>query len=839
MRKLLLLILLIAASGLSAHAQTFDLYGGRMDISCPNATGHFILEKVGVRWYFCTSLGHAFISMNVAVNARNGLHTWDCFRGPAGTTSGVVWSSSTATYTFASLPSDAIVGNALVTTGFTPSGYNVTNAVITATGVNTVTIAMAANPGTATVLGTGSFDQDASGVYVAKYGSDEFNWSWQEIKRMTSWKFNSIGQDSNVDWYPVRTCSGCVWPGGVQPVPVPVTIELRPMEDASYGYLTGIPIKGVIQGDSLSYTTYLGGELYDVFDPAYSAEANAEFTRSDPYGATLLRANNPWLLGMFSDDSDYFFGSGAGPDFGGHTNANIAYMVMITSPVQTFNPHTTNGAKVFLFANTLNYTKAQATNPVTTCDITNPCSLRDYLWQKYGGSISALDTAWGGATYTSFDSTGVSVTGESLGTGDGTTTTFSGTLAHHPLSPFSVQIEVAGTVVAGDCPWTRNRIPGAYCLTDTTNMGTIGSPTASYMTQSTSTINYSTGAITLNFVTPPASGHAITVNYIYNGWLSGGTGLVDESGGGSAWIGTNNFCLEGADPNYPTYFACTGGSYGTPNANATTGADLDNWESQMSAQYFKVIHDDLRAVSNIPYLGLDTTGSWSTPAYSKFLFGEAPYVDGSFVQLQYSGITPIPTAGQVAYQYETQYMGDVPLLDFITLVAEADSSMSCNAATPAEDFATQTLRGQEYYNTVNSLFNTLSYNGTYQFVGFDWWSWQDFQNSNQGLTSIHDNAYDALEGVAASVTCDATYTSLVNCGSEAADYTGQFAGVNGIVAANSLWLGGTPPPTFPVKPRKKGILWGNKQGFPMLFSTPIALTLKDSNWRGRRTGGTE
>ena len=50
-----------------------------------------------------------------------------------------------------------------------------------------------------------------------------------------------------------------------------------------------------------------------------------------------IRNNDPYLLGVFTDDGDYFLGAGAGPDFAtGHTNANVAWMTLITSPVQTY-----------------------------------------------------------------------------------------------------------------------------------------------------------------------------------------------------------------------------------------------------------------------------------------------------------------------------------------------------------------------------------------------------------------------------------------------------------------------------------------------------------------------
>src|ERR1700691_3361641 len=288
-----------------------------------------------------------------------------------------------------------------------------------------------------------------------------------------------------------------------------------------------------------------------------------------------IRDNNPYVLGVLTDDSDYFSGSGAGPDFPtGRTSPNLAWVTLITSPVQTYIQSSSLGNKWLLYTTTQNFSKTLATNPTNPCSISSPCSLRDYLWQKYGGSISALNAAWD-SNYTTFDSAGKQITGETIGSGDGTTTTFTHTLAHTSVSPFSVLISVKGAAQMGDCPWFHNG-----CVATTVNIGTLGSPTANLIIQPASTINYLTATITITFATAPAAGASITVNYIYGGWMAGGTGLMDEDGSHSTWVGTNPFCLEGPDPNYPTFFSCVGGGgvhNPAPNANRNLGADLNNW----------------------------------------------------------------------------------------------------------------------------------------------------------------------------------------------------------------------------------------------------------------------
>ena len=681
-------------SELSSRTE-LDQYGGSTRLPCTNKTGHFILTKLGNRWWFCTPAGNAFISMSVGGVGTTGKMITDC--------------ENVKTYP----------------------------------------------------------------IYIRKYGDASFSWGSQTLKRMTTWGFNSVGQDS----------VAFVHPGGKQPIALPYLSEPKPAESASInqsGFLTE-PIKDEISGANNNYNAWRGGALFDVFDPKLNTWWQMALADTSNPGMQRIRSNDPYMLGVFTDDSDYFWGAGAGPDFPtGHTNANIAWMTLITSPVQTYIQSTPFGNKTFLYQTTQVYSKSLATNPTTPCSIASPCSLRDYLWQKYGGNIANLNKAWG-ANYTTFDSAGRQTTNETIGSGDGTTLIFTHTLAHTSVSPYSVLISIKGTAQMGDCPWFHRA-----CGTTTANTGTLGSPTANLITQATSTINYSTGAITITFAKAPAVGASITVNYIYGGWMAGGTGLMDEDGSHTAWVGTNPFCLEGADPNYPTYFSCVGGGEGSepePNANAMLGEDLDNWVPQMAAKYFKTMHDDLKAVSNLPYLGLDLIGSWSGPAYSKFLEGAAPYLDGAYVSLAYWAPHPSPAAFQAAYQYTTRYLGDLPLVKFGGVNAQSDSSMYCRPAGGPNIMSDQATRGQMWFNTVSYLLTTPGYNGTYPFVGFDWWTWQDSQNLNQGLVSIHDNAYDGHEAVSATVPCSPPLQTLT-CGGEAKDYGNL---IEKVIQANTVW----------------------------------------------------
>lgn len=73
------------------------------------------------------------------------------------------WSSGTATVTVAS--HDALVGDKISVSGVTPSGYNVTNAIVTAVTATTVSYAVASDPGSYTSGGTLTFPYQVTSPY--------------------------------------------------------------------------------------------------------------------------------------------------------------------------------------------------------------------------------------------------------------------------------------------------------------------------------------------------------------------------------------------------------------------------------------------------------------------------------------------------------------------------------------------------------------------------------------------------------------------------------------------------------------------------------------------------
>jgi hypothetical protein len=293
------------------------------------------------------------------------------------------------------------------------------------------------------------------------------------------------------------------------------------------------------------------------------------------------------------------------------------------------------------------------------------------------------------------------------------------------------------------------------------------------------------------------------VNYIYGGWLAGGTGLMDEDGrSGHTYVGSNAYCLEGADPNYPTYFACDGTHFPAPNANAALGADLDVWEGIYFAKYMKNFRDYWTAHNiTVPFFGLDSLGNWGSPPAKWVLQAAAAYCDviemdgiaymvPEYPQREWTTAMSAELPGVLSFT--TRYAGDIPLGDFNTITANNDSDEfpRKNFSGNIYDLPTQAQRGNMIYQTVNYLLTHNGYNGDVPWVEFNQWTSTDFQQYNAGIISLYDNAYDGVEGVSATVNCESGFTvnAGATCGGEPATYGNAITETNGMAAANALWL---------------------------------------------------
>jgi hypothetical protein len=281
---------------------------------------------------------------------------------------------------------------------------------------------------------------------TSKYGS-EANWTSFNLARAKSWNWNGVGQLS-------------AQPGVALAMPTLDSFQSSLYASANlWGYSNG-PAKNLLNfGVNTNYDNMhsswhpTGGGMMDFFDPNF-AQWHDNYIAAQPY-------SNDMYIGIAPDDTDFFWGMGSGPDFipdGGVVNAHSALVVLIASPIQTFNPGPGYNNWPYLYSDSKVYSKTAMASPPTTCDMITPCALRDYLSKRYstiqacaGGQtgIAGLNNCWG-SNYTTFDSTGTNRT--VTFNGDGTTKAFSSTL-FSSVSPLSIAVKVNGNLVAGDCPY--------------------------------------------------------------------------------------------------------------------------------------------------------------------------------------------------------------------------------------------------------------------------------------------------------------------------------------------------------------------------------------------------
>ena len=642
-------------------------------------------------------------------------------------------------------------------------------------------------------LNLGTDPDETGGSYnqyvLKKYGTAQ-TWYTQELNRMQSWGMNSVGPYGNANLFPST--------GQTTKVPF-VLYELASVYSLvnKLGWGTGAA-KEMYKLLSPQWGGFVGNTgIADYRDPNWagmvSGVLNNDWATTTVAGTSA--ANKGYLLGFSFDDSDGLHGFGAGPDFAtqpaGDNDFRLGYMGFFIAPTDY-----ANSSQGEIYPDATVYLKKR---------------FHDMLAAKYG-TVNALNNAWGSG-YTTLDSSGTCIgtapvtcasdlSAETVGTGNGSTKSFSHTLSHATVSRFSLGIFVGGVLVGGD-----------------SGDGTI------YGSGVSGSVNYSTGALSLSFGTAPGANAAVTANYIQNGWGIG-SGFMDEDCRSSH----SSYCGDGS-ANTTVYL--TGVA-----ANAQT--DLNALTKDTAAYYSSTIHSKIQAwgaahgfTGHIPYLGPTTLGTWTTPPDRYVLQGFAGNVDA----WQYGGVG---TFSQAELDFVNTYMGDVGLIEGEYRTANADSpyawpnspcthsgstvtctiaspnhfssfagsfhiDSSCNnadynimnvnysatastvtysaAGTPSEasatckvffddanvgGFATQNARGQDFFNKVSILpSRSFTATGTHPYVGYYWWQYFDneAEKLDWGPMTLRDNAYDGNEAVNPIVVCSDP-TQAYSCGGE-------------------------------------------------------------------------
>lgn len=772
MRQLALLLMLLACASGSRAQATYDVFGGKLT----NADGSVAST--------CSAYNPNYNYTNVSITGN-------------GTT-------ATATITsgsfYTSIASTVFPKSPIYVIGGTNSGFDVmtgTGVLATVTSATTLTF-----PSTTNGSGTG-YTVAAGGPWVQEVNK---HWWWctplgHEIfpegptyapdtihgstnlagvnQRLQYMGFNTIQVGANGNLYPTNASQT-------------VRMPFLPSINAAYYSVTNVqscgglplanPVKDMFKLRPSAYNGYAGYiGAADYYDANMLTWLEDDLSCDTPWGSGAFKMGNSpnlgYALGIASDDSDNMSGiSGGGPDFAtipaGQNTYNMGFFVATISPLETAmtSAMARSGAN-FVYTNTQIYSKLQ---------------LRNALAEEYG-TIGAMNAAWG-SNYTTFDSSGTcvgsqpitcasSVVADSVGTGDGTTLTFSAMLSHHTgIAAFSVQLLVSGIPVAGTISAEGSAAYSWY-----------GPNVAS------GSVNPTTGALTVTFSAghAPASSAAITATYVDCGWGCG-TGFLDEDDRAShqAWMGHDFIAMSGAAMAVQT--------------------DINTFFQSIAGQYFSTMRTGIKSVFPwMLYMGPNTLGTWASVPAAPVLKAAGQECD-AFIS---GGGGSLYTAAELAYIFSNY--GNKPMMMGWYTSANADSAVDSpfpSGPNTAFDFQTQAARALNYFNGVNAELSTASFDsGDFPYAGVYWWEYFD-QNSQtyaDGVVTLTDNAYNASDAVPGSVTCAGVTATPNGCGGEppptgsagaTRPYGNLLSGTNGVINANLLWTAKNYGATVPMLP---------------------------------------
>jgi len=570
-------------------------------------------------------------------------------------------------------------------------------------------------------LGTNS---DA--IVLAKYGN-RTTWATQTLKRMQNWDFNTVGEQGTFDGlHPTSGASilmpftGFAWvshysafnrnnyaPGPAKAFPAGVKASVAGISGALNSGIQGI----------------------DPFDPNFTAFTTSWFQNEPATKNWYSGPNNSYMVGWIVDDADSVGYAKAGMDFPtvrdsvaetGHGSSapHFGFLTLVSAPKHSVDTPSRNQdlSGDALYSDPQFYAKSELVAWLQGTADNGP---------GYA-TISALNSAWG-SNYTTFTSTGSSVV-DTIGTGNGSQTTFSATLSRTPVTPCGLLLLVGGTVTAGDdCAGPVSSTP--------TNTGNFhGNVNAG-----TSTINYSTGSVTIVFSTAPASGAAISIQYTTGGW-GAGTGILDEDGtcpakgSGICWVSTDAWTLAGS------------------NVTAAFKTDMDNFLFHLAKKYFSTIKAAISAVDpGRLYMCTTGMGGWGSPARRQVYQAAALSCD---VLSENTIPTSVSSDDQGRVDFVTQWGGDKAWIEWVGVEARADSyeGTAGNPNGPTGTIIahqlTQAARGTAFTNMIQK-FQTLadSSSATFHVAGYRFWQFYDSrgEGDNWGLVSLRDNAYDGAE----------------------------------------------------------------------------------------------
>jgi hypothetical protein len=230
------------------------------------------------------------------------------------------------------------------------------------------------------------------------------------------------------------------------------------------------------------------------------------------------------------------------------------------------------------------------------------------------------------------------------------------------------------------------------------------------------------------------------------GWGTDDSGFYDEDGGSSYLSGIDKKDCSGVSAGFKT--------------------DCENFDTLFWTKYFQVVYDALEVARPHHLKGLiNHLNAWKGMSRREVMAGAVGKADLTYINYNY--FEPIENR-IVAETYDE--IG-TPIVFWHAKLAQSDSEMAVSLykALSTGNRATQELRGLDIEENVKRSFRAVGGDDSFPVVGWDFWEWAGKyggENSNFGLVTQKDNAYDGVQGIVATSEDAWGY----DVGGEAVDY---------------------------------------------------------------------
>ena len=235
-----------------------------------------------------------------------------------------------------------------------------------------------------------------------------------------------------------------------------------------------------------------------------------------------------------------------------------------------------------------------------------------------------------------------------------------------------------------------------------------------------------------------------------------GTGVLDEDGRHTAWLGNDFYNQTGMNPNLK--------------------ADLDAYLYQMSYQVYYPQVSTVRAYDTNHVLMCGVHGGTGDGGMRPIVTQAFKDAGCQILVMQWDSMHhDYPLAANKAVYDEV----GLPLTVFYGVSSQADSDEANNGGGVWDaDYPTQLSRGQHYNSDNLAIFGSQASNNDYYVMGIDFWGLTDDTSLDWGFITLRDNVYDGICAVQTYSMDQYGYP----CGGETANY-GDFT--NEVTQTNS------------------------------------------------------